>query len=110
MSFRTLCMLRLSDELTLSEDPLAQFTDTLIEIENKTISKSRVSKNKIPKVPWFHDACKQSMKERIKAQRKLSHDPTAENVLALKQLKANARYVIKNQKETAWQNFCILLN
>ena len=29
MSFRTLCMSRLSDELALSEDPVAQFTDTL---------------------------------------------------------------------------------
>ena len=32
MSFRTLCESRLSDELALSEDPVAQFTDTLIEI------------------------------------------------------------------------------
>ena len=32
MSFCTLCMSRLSDKLTLSEDPVAQFTDTLIEI------------------------------------------------------------------------------
>ena len=29
MSFRTLCMSRLSDELALSEDPVAQFTDSL---------------------------------------------------------------------------------
>ena len=34
MSFRTLCVSRLSDELALSEDPVAQFTDTLIEIAN----------------------------------------------------------------------------
>ena len=34
------------------------------------------------------------------------HNPTAENVLAFKQLKAKARYVIKNQKKTSWQNFC----
>ena len=34
-----LCMSRLSDELALSEDPVAQFTDTLIEIANQTIPK-----------------------------------------------------------------------
>ena len=44
MSFCTLCMSQLSDELALSEDPVAQFTQ------------------------------------------KLFHNPTAENVLAFKQL------------------------
>ena len=58
MSFRTLCVSRLSDELALSEDPVAQFTNTLIEIANQTIAKSRISKNKLPKVPWFNDVCK----------------------------------------------------
>ena len=71
MSFRTLCMSQLSDKLTLSEDPVAQFTYTLIEIANKTIPKSRVSKNKLPKVPWFNNACKQAIKERKKTRRKL---------------------------------------
>ena len=58
MSFRTLCMSRLSDELALSEDLVARFTDTFIEIANQTIPKSHISKNKLPKVPWFNDACK----------------------------------------------------
>ncbi|WP_419584840.1 hypothetical protein, partial [Thiolapillus sp.] len=92
MSFRTLCVSRLSDELALSEDPVAQFTDTLIEIANQTIPKSHISKNKLPKVPWFNDVCKQAIKERKKAQRKLFRNPSAENVLAFKQLKAKARH------------------
>ena len=71
MFFRTLCVSQLSDELALSEDPMAQFTDTLIKIANQTISKSRISKNKLPKVPWFNDLCKQAIKERKEAQRKL---------------------------------------
>ena len=50
-----LCVPRLSDGLALSEDPVAQFTDTLIEIANQTIPKSHVSKNKLQKVPWFID-------------------------------------------------------
>ena len=68
MSFCSLCMSWLSDKSTLSEDPVAQFTDALTEIANKTISKSCVPKNKLPKVPWFDDTCKQTMKERNKAQ------------------------------------------
>ena len=46
-------MSRLSDELALSEDPVAQFTETLIEIANQTIPKSHISKNKLRKVLWF---------------------------------------------------------
>ena len=106
MSFRTLCVSRLSGELALSEDPVAQFADTLIEIANQTIPKSHISKNKLPKVPWFNDVCKQAIKERKKAQRKLFRNPSTENVLAFKQLKAKARHIIKTQKKTSWQSFC----
>jgi len=86
MSFRTQCVSRLSGELALLEDPVAQFTDTLIEIADETIPKSHNYKNKLPEVPWFNDASKQAIKERKKAQR-------AENVLVFKQLKAKARYL-----------------
>ena len=90
-------------------DPVAWFTDTLIEIANKTIPESDISKNKLPKIPWCSDACKQAIKERKKAQRKLFQNPTAENVLVFKQLKARARYLIKTQKKTSWQSFCCSL-
>ena len=109
MSFRTLYASRLSGELALSKDPVARFTNTLIEIANETIPKSHISKNKLPKVPWFNDACKQAIKERKKALRKRFQNPTAENALAFKQLKAKARYLIKTQKKTSWQSFCSLL-
>ena len=55
-------MSQLSDELALSEDPVAQFTDTLIEIVNQTIPKSHISKNKLPKVPWFNEVCNKLLK------------------------------------------------
>ena len=87
MSFRTLCESWLSYELALSEDPVAQFTDTLIEIANQTVPKSLISKNKLPKIPLFNDVCKQAIKERKKAQQKLFRNPSSENVLAFKQLK-----------------------
>ena len=103
MSFHTLCVSRLSDELAPSEDPVTQFTDTLIEIANQTIPKSYISTNKLPKLPWFNDVCKQAIKE---AQRKRFRNTTAENVLAFKQLKAKARHIIKTQKKTSWQSFC----
>ena len=107
MSFRTLCVSQLSDELALSEDPAAQFTDTLIEIANQTIPKSHISKNKLPKVPWFNDVCKQAIKERKKAQRKLFRNPPAENVLAFKQLNQSQTYN-KNSKENIMAKFLFL--
>ena len=91
LSFRTLCVWRLSDGLVLSEDPAAQLTDILIEITNKTIPKFHVFKNKLPKVPWFN-TCKQAIKEWRKAQQRLFHNPTTENLLAFKQLKAKSRH------------------
>ena len=54
----------------------------------------------------FNDVCKQAIKDRKKAQRKLFRNPTAENVLAFKQLKAKARHIIKTQKKTSWQSCC----
>ena len=87
---------------------VAQFADTLINIAKQTISKSHISENKLPKVPWFNNVCKQAVKERKKAQRKLFRNPTAENVLAFKQLKAKARHIIKTQKKKSWQSFCLM--
>ena len=96
------CVSRLSDELALSEDPVALFTDTLIEIANQTIPKSHISKNKLPKVPWFNDVCKQAVKERKKAQRKLFRNPTAENVLATE---SQSQTYNKNPKESILAKF-----
>ena len=39
-----------------------------------------------------------AIEERKKAQRKLFRNPTAENVLAFKQLKAKARHIIKTKE------------
>ena len=69
-------MSRLSDGLVLSEDPVTNFTGILIEISSNTIPESHLSKKKLPNVPWFNDGCKQVIKERKKAQRKVFHNPT----------------------------------
>ena len=105
MSFRTLCVSRLSDELALSEDPVARFTDTLIEIANQTIPKSHISKINSRKYRGLTMFVNKLLKKE-KAQRKLFRNPTVENVLAFKKLKAKARHIIKTQKKTSWQSFC----
>ena len=47
--------------LALSEDPVAQFTNTLIDIANQIIPNSHTSKNKLTKVPRFTNVCKQAL-------------------------------------------------
>ena len=86
---------------------MALFTDTLIEIANQTIPKSHISKNKPPKVPWFNDVCKQAIKERKKAQRKLFQNPFAENFCSSLTSKTKPKTVwkairkIKGKKSTS---------
>ena len=77
---------------------------------DSTDPESHIATTKLPEVPWLNVTCKQAIKERKKTQRRLFHNPTAENVLAFKQLKAKTRHIIKNQKKTSWQNFCTSLN
>ena len=50
-----------------------------MEIANKTIPKSHVSKNKLPKVDWFNDARKQAIEECEK-----KHNENFSTVLPLK--------------------------
>ena len=90
-------MSRLSDGLVLSEDPVTNSTGILIEISNKTISESHLSKKKLPNVPWFNDGCKQVIKERKKAQQKLFHNPTDEYSRTVKQPKAKAKRINKKK-------------
>ena len=87
-----------------AEDPAGQFTDLLIQAADKTIRKTRFSK-KIPKVQWFNDSCKKAIEERKKAQRKFFSNPTLSNIQNLKLLRANARHV-KQQKRNSWRHFC----
>ena len=53
--------------------------------------------NSLSNVPWFNDTYKQASTEHKKAQRRLFHNPSAENGLNFKQLKAKAR--LKNHKK-----------
>ena len=83
LSFQAQCSSELTEEAVMSaEDPAGQFTD-LIQAAGKAIPKTRFSK-KHPKVPWFNDSCKKSIKERKKAQRKFFFfffsNPTLSNV------------------------------
>ena len=65
------------------KDPAETFSNIIIEIANKLISKTS-SKPHPPRNPWFDDECKQLINERKKAQRKLFSQPTVENIITFK--------------------------
>ena len=65
--FKTLCSEQLNNDTFESDDPVIDFSNTLLEIAERTIPKSSI--NPKPKKPWFDDECKQSIKERKKAEK-----------------------------------------
>ena len=90
---------------------MAHFTDFFLsKLPTKPLPNATSLKRKLPKVSWFKDVRKQSVRELIKAQRKLFHNRTAERVLAFEQLKVTARHIIIHQKKTSWQNLGTSLN
>ena len=106
MSFRALCVSRLSDGLALSGDPVARFADTLIEIAGQTVPGSRASGGKLPRMAWFDDVCRQAVRERERARRGLFWNPSAESVHAFEQLRATAGHVVRTRRRTSLQGFC----
>ena len=60
-------------------DPVANFTDALCTIANSTIPKRKSKPVKLNTI-WFNDECRELIKSRKKAQRKLSIQPTAANI------------------------------
>jgi len=107
LSFQSQCVLSLTELNILSEEnPLKVFSDTLIEIASLTIPRTSSTGKSLPKVPWFTDECKKAIHERKRAQRKLFRQPSTENLLTYKRLKARARYLVKKSKKLSWQNYC----
>ena len=108
--YSDLCASAITEEAVFSrEDPALQFTHLLTSTASKIIPKTQC-KPRLPKVPWFTDKCKLAIKERKKAQRLVFRQPTSENILKYKQLRAKARYTIKNAKRNCWRQFCSNLN
>ena len=62
LTFKALCSLQLNKDTCESDDPIVDFSTTLLEIADKTIPKSSISSK--PRKPWFDSECKQVIKER----------------------------------------------
>ena len=105
------CTAAVTEEAVFPREDLAlQLTHLLISTASKIIPKTKC-KPRLPKVPWFTDKCKLTIREKKKkAQRLVFRQPTSENILKYKQLRAKARYTVKNAKRNSWRRFCSNLN
>ena len=72
-TFKALCSTHLNKHTFKSDDPITDFSSTLLEIAEKTIPKSSVSSK--PRKAWFDNDCKQAISERKKAERSFRKSP-----------------------------------
>ena len=60
--------------------------------------------------PWLNKDVKNSINKRKSALRKFNRQPTKENLIHAKQMRAKARKTIKTAKRTSWQQYVSKLN
>ena len=107
-TFKALCSTHLNKHTFKSDDPITDFSSTLLEIAEKTIPKSSVSSK--PRKPWFDNDCKQAISERKKAERSFRKSPCHSKLSSFRIYRAKARRTIKHKKKTSWRQFVSSIN
>ena len=107
IEFKTLCDGELIPNPNNAES-IKHFTETLIEIANKTIPKTSPTNRR--NTPWFNDECRGVIQQRNAALRKFNKEPSTINLNTFKQIQAKARKTIKQTKKISWQNYVNKLN
>ena len=98
-----------ADCIINAADPVGNFTDVLCSIANSTIPKSKTKPVKHNTI-WLNDECKEVIKCRKKAQRKLNIHPTAANIENYRIIRAKARRTIKARKRESWRKYVSSIN
>ena len=107
-TFKALCSTHLNKHTFKSDDPITDFSSSLLEITEKTIPKSSVSSK--PRKPWFDNDCKQAISERKKAERSFRKSPCHSKLSSFRIYRAKARRIIKHKKKTSWRQFVSSIN
>ena len=108
--FQSLCDIELhSDLFETSDDAIADFTNILHNIAEKTIPKTSTNPKRFNK-PWFNDDCKEAIKARKQVLREFNTNPTQDNLNKFRVFRAKARRTIKESKRTSWRNYVSKLN
>ena len=104
VQFRSFCKAHIRLDHFDNDDPVKSFTSRLIAIASVSIPKSTTGRKRINK-PWFNDECREAIKTRNKALKKLKTNPTMNNLNQFRICRAKARLTIKNNKKRSWRNF-----
>ncbi|MCU7800748.1 MAG: reverse transcriptase-like protein [gamma proteobacterium symbiont of Lucinoma myriamae] len=106
--FTALCQEQLTSEKFKTAEDIITFTNTLYKISEECIPKSstRSKRNN----PWYDNECKTAINKRKSALRKFNKNPSNENHLYSKLMRAKARRTIKKAKRTSWQQYVSKLN
>ena len=107
-TFMALSALHLNKNSFESENPIPDFSNTLLEIAEKTIPKSSISSK--PRKPWFDEECKQAIKSRKKAEKSFRRTLTQSNLSSFRIFRAKARRTIKLKKKHSWKQFVSSIN
>lgn len=85
-------------------------TKKIINVSNKHIPKTTVSKRYRRGTIWWDKECNQAIKNRNLARNRLMTHPTPENKIIYKRNEAIVKHTIKKKKKQSWQNFASTLN
>ena len=97
-----------ADTFQHDTDPIESFSNLLINIASDFIPKTSTV-HRIKK-PWFTQICKDSVKQRKKAEKYFRLHPSPANLNLYKQLQAKTRRTIKNEKRQSRRNFITKIN
>ena len=107
-SFRALCSMEITQDVIECDSPVDTFTNTLLEIADKTIPKTSTS-SKVKK-PWYDDECRNARKQRLKSEKFYRRFPISRNHSTLRIARAKARRTVKSKRKEYWRNFVSKLN
>ena len=88
---------------------LDEFSEKIIAIANNNIPKSKFCVRRHNTV-WFDDTCKEAIKKRKKALRKVKSSPTFDNIQQYKIIRGQTRKTMKSTRRQSWQNFVSSIN
>ena len=109
-AFQTQCIDEITSDLFIdSQDKMALFSNTLLDIAVDNIPKTSPFPKRKPK-PWFDEDCQAAKKERNKANRVAFKYPNAANSMRSRLIQAQTRKLFKQKRRQSWKNYVSSVN
>ena len=109
-AFQTQCISEITPDTFIdSEDKMAIFSSTLLDIAAENIPKTSPFPKRKAK-PWFDEECQAAKKERNKANRLSQKYPNAANSMRARLIQARTKKFFKHKKHESWNNYISSIN